>query len=53
MTTGDYLSSYMEDDDIPDAGIRHMIAQVKTGMSLQIYVSPKIQIFSSELQQTK
>ena len=35
MTTGEYLNSYVEDDDIPDAGVRHMIAQVKT---LQVYV---------------
>ena len=29
MTTGDYLLSYV-DDDIPDAGVRHLVAQVKT-----------------------
>ena len=37
MITGDYLSSYVQDDEIPDACVRHMIAQVITGMSLQIY----------------
>ena len=30
MTTGDYLQSYVDDNDIPDAGVRHLVAQVKT-----------------------
>ena len=29
ITTGDYLTSYVEDDDIPDGGVRQMIAEVK------------------------
>ena len=29
ITTGEYLTSYVEDDDIPDEGVRQMIAEVK------------------------
>lgn len=38
MTTGDYLNSYVEDDDIPDAGVRHMIAQVKLCRYMYVYL---------------
>ena len=32
ITTGDYLTSYVEDDDIPDGGVRQMIAEVKNSL---------------------
>jgi len=32
MTTGDYLHSYVDDNDIPDVGVRNLVAQVKTFM---------------------
>ena len=28
MTIGDYLNSYMDDNDVPDGGVRHMIAEI-------------------------
>ena len=33
MTTNDYLTSYVDDSDIPDGGVRHMITEVNTSIS--------------------
>ena len=32
MTTGDYLTSYIDDNVIPNEGVSHTIAEVNTGI---------------------
>jgi len=31
LSTGDYLSTYVDDDDIPEAGARHLVSAVSNG----------------------
>lgn len=50
ITTGDYLSTYVDDSDIPDEGVKQLVTEVSTKiLKDMIYIHS----YSSELQQTK